>query len=414
VLRRSVQGAHQAAENATLVHMTKEESQVGGSNRKQETPVSGQTSSQDEVAFVDSPHFDRPLRRRLVPSWIPIAAAGMILVVAVVVVVAILVARGDRVSVPDVVGMNQGDALAVIAQSGLRGEVGETRFDLQPSGTVLEQDPSPDTMLERDSIVSIVVSAGAEQFAMPDVVGESLSLARARLETLGLIVEVEYVEDATVPKDTVLYTNPLQGATVRTSDRVLLAVAAEPGSTPTLMPFDLTGVHIVLDPTPPPDGSTDVTLKSSLRLQSLLEASGADVTVTRTGSEEDVSDGARANRAEESTGAILAIGMTIAESGPGGARVVTVVSERTSSARQTSEAVAAEIANLLSADGRAVTSEVAEADAVLGDLPMAVVRVGLGSLADEEDASLLRDPTYSDRIAEKLYRAIGEKLGTPR
>ena len=55
--------------------------------------------------------------------------------------------------------------------------------------------------------VTVVVSAGTEEFTMPDVVGEGLTLARSQLEQKGLEVQVE-PQPSDQPSDTVLGSNP--------------------------------------------------------------------------------------------------------------------------------------------------------------------------------------------------------------
>ncbi len=365
-----------------------------------------------EVGMPDVPTFDRPPRRPLVPSWTPLAAVGAVLAIAAIVVVSILISRSGAATVPDVLTLDKDEALARLAQAHLTGEIGETRFDLAPAGSVIEQNPAAGTKVDRNSRVAIVVSAGSEQVTMPDVVGESLALAKSRLESLGLIVDVEYAEDTTHAKDIVLFTSPIQNAVLKTSDHVLLTVAAPPNSTPTLMPFLMNGVHVVLDSAPVPVGTTDLPLRISTRLQSLLEASGAEVTVTRTNASTDTSVDARALLAKESTGAVLAIGFSADETGPGGMTINVLTTKATSPFRQSAEALANDAVRLLAEEGRTVTASTSKTDPVLGALPLAAVSIRLGSLSAEEDAPLFRDPASSDRIAERLYRAIGERYGT--
>jgi beta-lactam-binding protein with PASTA domain len=96
-----------------------------------------------------------------------------------------------RVSVPRLVGLAQSPALLRLQTAGLKGVVAYAT-STQPLGRVITQRPAPGTRLQRDSQVTITVSAGngtAEQIEVPDVRGTDLPEATQTLEDAGFRVE---------------------------------------------------------------------------------------------------------------------------------------------------------------------------------------------------------------------------------
>lgn len=75
--------------------------------------------------------------------------------------VTIVVSRGpEKVAVPDVINLSEADAKAKIAEAGLKAVV---VYEMHSGeGNVIAQSPSPDTMLDRNSTVTITVDGGEE------------------------------------------------------------------------------------------------------------------------------------------------------------------------------------------------------------------------------------------------------------
>jgi serine/threonine-protein kinase len=95
------------------------------------------------------------------------------------------------VSVPNVVGLAQTPALRRLRAAGLKGVVAYATSN-QPLGRVIAQRPAEGTRAQRDSQVTITVSAGngtVEQIEVPDVRGNDLQEATQTLEDAGFRVE---------------------------------------------------------------------------------------------------------------------------------------------------------------------------------------------------------------------------------
>jgi len=318
------------------------------------------------------------------------------------------------VTVPDVTGIQEGVARTRLGQNALSVSTVERRFDPQPVGVVLSQDPAPGVQVKRGSGVALVVSAGTEEFAMPDVIGLGIVVARAQLEQRGLVVHIEAVE-SDAPSDTVLETIPAPGATVRTSDVVRVRIATEETVPSALLPYALQDRVFVLDPAPAPTDDIDAPLEAARRLRSLLEATGARVVVTRSVTETEVAVATRAERAAETTPVVTAlIGIDVTETAPGGLGVMAPDQNDVPPDQfRTSSLLADSIIELLGEPERPVQRVVLSPDPVTTAVSGPVVRVRLGSFAVREDVAAFRDPTWSDTVAQAIYRALGAQFGGP-
>lgn len=349
----------------------------------------------------------RPERPPYIPRW---------LLPTVLVVLGLLVVAGaivgvrsvqNRVEVPIVVGLTESVATVRLAQAGLETSVVERPFDASPAGTVLEQSPAEGQIVARGDTIALVVSEGTEEFEMPDVVGSSVRVVRAQLEAKGVTIKIEEIESE-APSDTVLATNPSAGATLRTTDIVRLTVAKAPDASTALVPYALTGATLIIDPGPPVPGATDVTLEVARRLRSLLEASGAIVTVTRS-----AAGTTTASPGADAPAVTLAafIGLDVTASGTGGMAVSTLSATQAGVLYSASYALGDSVETELRGAGNTVARETTN-DAALAAANGPGLRVQFGSFASPSDSSAFADPAWADKIARALYRAIGERIGS--
>ncbi|MCL4553836.1 MAG: PASTA domain-containing protein [Actinobacteria bacterium] len=366
---------------------------------------------------------DRPVRPPLIPKQVYIAV-GILAVIAIVTVAAVVVSTQlERVVVPDVVGVSEGEAEARLALLELQAVVGEQVFDPAPVGTVLSQEPTAGVSVTPGTAVTLRLSAGIEEFTMPDVFGFSLPVARAQLEGRGLtIIEEQVPSDA--PMDTVLSTIPSPGATVRTGDFVRVQIAAAPEDVSALLPLDLTGHVIAIDPAPiqvplpasaaasPTAAVTDPTLEVARRVGSLLEAAGARVIITRSMVMQDASPPVRSAVVTGTISAIIGLDLTTRAEEPGvHIRAVNRVSAP--GTYDSAIALARGVGIAFTEDGKANVQGEIPGDPVTTAVSAPAMRITLGSLAVAEDAVMFADPAWADSIARTLYRGVGEWLTVP-
>jgi hypothetical protein len=338
------------------------------------------------------------------PGWlIAFVAAGIVIVIAAIVAITMVPAPGG-IPVPAVTGLAESEARGALQHVGLTMQTGGTRYSIDVrQGDVISQEPSAGTLLTPGDAVVVIVSAGAETVIVPGLVGAEVESARRDLSGLGLAVAVQTVE-STAAAGTVLELVPAAGTVVDTGSVIRLIVAGRSVSSEALVPYPMDGISVMLDAVAV-DSDLDPTREVERRLRSLLEASGAEVAVTRRPAGKAADAGTRA-RAVVATSATVVVSLDARISGAGGIEVLLLardLASTTSKARRFADAVSDASRSL---DQSAAKLRAVE-DTVLASAPCPALRIVLGSVADTKDAQRFGDATWLDSVAQALYRSIG-------
>ncbi|QVQ50455.1 Stk1 family PASTA domain-containing Ser/Thr kinase [Spiractinospora alimapuensis] len=136
----------------------------------------------------------------------------------------------NDVSVPDVEGMEQSAAEQHLSDAGLTNVVVEEQADSEiDEGDAIGTEPQAGASVAEDSEVTLLVSTGADEVDVPDVVGLTESEAQQELQDADLEVgqtTTEPTQDAEPGE--VMRTTPAAGDTVETGSTVDLVIADEP------------------------------------------------------------------------------------------------------------------------------------------------------------------------------------------
>lgn len=188
--------------------------------------------------FPEAPPATGPSRRWFIALLAVLAVAGGLL--------AWYNTRPDELLVPDVAGMDADAARNVLADFTVA-EV-EEASETVGVGQVIRTDPTGNTRADKGSTVTMYVSTGPAPRVLPELTGLTLAEAKAKLEGMGLVVELaDPVYDESVPNGTVLsWSVPdspslTAGGTVLigTTVRLVTSVGPAPRSVP-----DLTGMTL--------------------------------------------------------------------------------------------------------------------------------------------------------------------------
>ncbi len=138
-------------------------------------------------------------------------------------------AEPDVIAVPDLTGQTEADAIDALQDLGfrirLRGETSETVAE----GFVIATDPPAGAQVEPNSVVTLVVSGGPEQFPVPQLGGLTESEARALIEEQGFVVgEVTTRLDNDIAEGLVLEQDPDAGEPAQPGAAVDLVVSGGP------------------------------------------------------------------------------------------------------------------------------------------------------------------------------------------
>ncbi len=141
--------------------------------------------------------------------------------------VTILVSTGKpKVSVPDVVGQQETDAVAALTEKGLKTNVVRIPSDKE-ANTVTGQFPKAGTRLVKGERVRINVSNGPKPVGIPPVVGVPYEQAAATLQGAGFAVARRDVE-SNDPKDVVVGMDPRANTLAAKGSTVTLSVSKGP------------------------------------------------------------------------------------------------------------------------------------------------------------------------------------------
>ena len=193
--------------------------------------------------------FNESIRRGHVADQFPLAGAG----VAIASEVAILVSSGPAektapVSLPDVVGLPEAEAVATLSASGFVPEVAHDYHRNVAAGMVIAQLPSQATAsaeavpqrsllwlwitlaaLAALAVVAVVSFSllGSKQVSVPDVTGQTQAQAQQTIVSAGLgLGQVTFQAGSDAAEGTVISQQPPAGAKTRSGQKIALVVAA--------------------------------------------------------------------------------------------------------------------------------------------------------------------------------------------
>jgi serine/threonine-protein kinase len=191
------------------------------------TPLPPPTAPPDEVY--------RQMEERS-PSQLPfiLTAFGLMAVLGVLVWVVIQAAAArtpttELITVPEVAGMSQREALDLLQASGFNVTTDERTSETVPALVAITTDPAPGSQRPRDSTVTLIVSRGPPEFPVPTLIGQTLEAARELLAESGLAEgSVTDRPDAEAPPGVVLDQAPDPGLQVAAGTLVDLVVSSGP------------------------------------------------------------------------------------------------------------------------------------------------------------------------------------------
>lgn len=130
------------------------------------------------------------------------------------------------IPVPELVGMSFAGARQLAQASGFDVViVGESYSAQYPVAYVVSQKPSPRDPVDKGTRIEVVVSLGKEYVPVLSVVGDTMSVARARLERAGLKARVVEQLSDQVPAGVVISQNPAPQVSVEAGSEVVLTVS---------------------------------------------------------------------------------------------------------------------------------------------------------------------------------------------
>ena len=134
------------------------------------------------------------------------------------------------IEIPDLTGSEQAQALEDLQNLGFKVGIENSADASVPAGSVIRTQPPSNTIINPDSLVTIIVSVGPEAFPIPYVLDIETERAIYVVEesgfTLGQLLEVN---DENIPRGFVISQNPVAGTKMSPGASVDLVVSKGPG-----------------------------------------------------------------------------------------------------------------------------------------------------------------------------------------
>ncbi|MFH9085940.1 Stk1 family PASTA domain-containing Ser/Thr kinase [Streptomyces sp. NPDC017673] len=180
----------------------------------------------DRTARFQSPPLP-PRRRPGRPRRAVLAVIAAVLVVFGVGAGVWYINSGQFTKVPPLLAKTEAQAKERLKSAGLDvGQVKRAYSDTVERGTVIDTDPAPGARIRDHDSVTLTVSLGPKTVDVPDVAGQSLAKARARLKAEDLepgMVTREFSDD--VPRGSVIGTTPEAGTERHAGSAIALIVS---------------------------------------------------------------------------------------------------------------------------------------------------------------------------------------------
>ena len=144
--------------------------------------------------------------------------------------------NAGEVQVPNIIGMNQDQAVSALKAAKLVADVKEVK-NSEPKGTVLNSNPSPGTSVKEGSTVTIDISKGEDEVTIQDLNGYTKDQATQELKSLGFNT-ILYTSQfsSSVPSGQVIAVTPQSGTQALKTSEITLVISKGPQIQQTTVP----------------------------------------------------------------------------------------------------------------------------------------------------------------------------------
>ncbi|MBI5230824.1 MAG: PASTA domain-containing protein [Coriobacteriales bacterium] len=141
-------------------------------------------------------------------------------------IVSVVLAGGETVRLPNLVGMSESEALNTLTNAGFTSAPVQRKFDSKvDAGLVISQTPEANSDQLKGSAVTITVSKGAETASVPSVLNKTEAAATNAIEDAGFKLQVQQIEATNVPKGQVANQSPGGGVKADVGSTVTIFIS---------------------------------------------------------------------------------------------------------------------------------------------------------------------------------------------
>ena len=133
------------------------------------------------------------------------------------------------IEIPDLTGSEQAQALEDLQNLGFKIGIENSAAPSVPAGSVIRTQPQSNTVVNPDSLVTIIVSVGPEAFPIPYVLDIETERAEYVVEESGFILgQLLEVNDDNIPRGFVISQNPVAGTKMSPGSTIDLVISKGP------------------------------------------------------------------------------------------------------------------------------------------------------------------------------------------
>lgn len=172
------------------------------------------------------------------------AVTGLLMCLFLLIAQPLSAGTTTQVDVPDVVGLSDSEATAMIQAADLIAAIQYIYDNRIDTGEVISQLPQANTQADPGSTVTITVSLGpVPEVEVPNVVGNTLEEAEEILTDASFTMSVQTVFNSSQPLGVVIQQNPLGGIFIQQGTSVTVYFNESPTAVPVTVP-DVTGARV--------------------------------------------------------------------------------------------------------------------------------------------------------------------------
>jgi len=200
---------------------------TGGFDDYAQTMVSGDTSSRQIWSEQEVLEDEKPLLNKLVVGGAVLSAVIVVALIALIV----FSKFGEKImpvkiTVPSVVGMSIGEVEHVLTPLSLTYKVKEKIYsDSIKKGTIIEQNPAKGTLVDKSTMIQLILSQGQELYTIPNLNNTKYDVAEKLVEDAHLTPIMEQAHNDTVPVGVVFDQVPEEGTAVPEGTEITFKVS---------------------------------------------------------------------------------------------------------------------------------------------------------------------------------------------
>ena len=135
----------------------------------------------------------------------------------------------DKIEMIDLKGMTFDEAKTELNKIGLGIKRGGTQSsDQYKEGQIVDQSEEKGNMVEANTTIEVILSSGAGEIDVPDVLGHGKSSAENKITAAGFTVGYDYAYSNDVPADDVISQNPAGGSKAKKGDKITIVLSRGP------------------------------------------------------------------------------------------------------------------------------------------------------------------------------------------